>query len=273
MERLFTDVCWDNPTKQDYLFTPPSEYGEWDPQRRPRGRVIVWDQWNSPACVWYSGIHIVNWYNILEDDRLWSTREQINPWGIWIDFCKERWYSDKWTSIQDMANYLKRKWLIQWRTQIPNHIWLEKVIDNMKKAIDMWYFLHTGSSNWDWTKTRINKKYTLRTDRKFVWHGFSIVDYDNTGFIAINSRWPDWCDSWYFHIPFELSDKLYSKLVYIDKDDTWWFQRLKDKEKAKEGVRQLKKIYDLDISKSNKENCWKIATELRTNYWFTDKDL
>lgn len=40
-----------------------------------------------------------------------------------------------------------------------------------------------------------------------------------------------------------------------------------------EGVRQLKKIYALDIPQSSKDMCSKIATNLRNTYGFTDKDL
>ena len=56
----------------------------------------------------------------------------------------------------------------------------------------------------------------------------------------------------------------------------FWNRNTKEqyiKNKAMEGVRQLKKIYALDISQASKDMCSKIATELRNTYWFTDNDL
>jgi hypothetical protein len=59
---------------------------------------------------------------------------------------------------------------------------------------------------------------------------------------------------------------IYSKLVIIDKDDSGYFERIKNKSKAMEGVRALKKIYELAISTDAKNMCSKIATELRAVY-------
>ena len=144
----------------------------------------------------------------------------------------------------------------------------------MKKALDSWYLMNTGSSNGDRQTTGITGMYTLRTDWKFVWHAWSIIDYDDRWFIAINSRGKRGKELWYFHVPFNLVDKLYSKLVIMDSDDSRYFEKIKERSQALEAVRQLKKTYALSLlSQSGKDMCGKIATELRNTYGFTDKDL
>jgi hypothetical protein len=142
----------------------------------------------------------------------------------------------------------------------------------MKRALDMWYFMNTGSSNGDRTKTKLERKYIVRTDGRFVWHAFSIIDYDDKWFIAINSWWPLWCDKGYFHVPFDVVDKIYSCLVIIDFDDSGYFARLKDRSKAMDLVRSLKSMYE-SLPAQRQEITHNYADYLRTYYGFTDNDL
>lgn len=266
--------CFDNPIKTDYKFEIKEELC-WIRSKRPKDKVIVQNQEDTPACTFYSEYHTINWYNILEDERNWISRQQINPREPRNKFCKARWYYDRWYNIQWAATEAKKEWMIVWWSTISNDIQKNEQIEKMKKALDMWFFINTGSANWDRSIIKKTWIYTTRKDNVFVWHAWSIVDYNETKkcFIAINSRGIRWKEKWYFYVPYDLVDKIYSKLVIIDKDDSWYFEKIKNKSKAMEWVRQLKKIYELDIPQLNKDMCWKIATELRNTYLFTDKDL
>jgi hypothetical protein len=64
-----------------------------------------------------------------------------------------------------------------------------------------------------------------------------------------------------------LVDKVYSKLVIIDKDDSGVFKKIKEKAQAMEAVRSLKKTYALSLlSQVSRDMCSKIATDLRNTY-------
>jgi len=269
-ERNFN--CFDNPTATDYQFEVDETLNGLN-SKRPKEKIKIQNQEKTPACTFFSAYHVINGYNLLEDERQGIDRPQTNPLVPWNEFCKARGYYDKWYTIQWAATEAKKAGKIVGWTSIDNKSPNDVQVEKMKKALDMWYFLNTGSGNGDWSATGKTGIYTIRTDNKFVGHAWSIVDYDSKWFIAINSRGIRWKERWYFYVPFGLVDKIYSKLVIIDKDDSWYFEKIKNKSKAMEWVRQLKKIYGLDIPQLNKDMCGKIATELRTIYWFTDKDL
>ena len=265
--------CFDNPTQSDYKF-------EWEDMlsginsKRPKDKIKVQDQKQTPACTFYSAYHVINGYNLLEDERQGIDRPQIDPLVPRNEFCKYRGNYTMWYSIQWAATEAKKAGKIIGRLSIGNELSNDVQVEKMKKALDSWYFMNTGSSNGDRQTTGSTGTYTLRTDTKFVWHARSIIDYDTKWFIAINSRGIRWKELWYFHVPFNLVDKLYSKLVIMDTDDSWYFQRIKERSQAMDAVRQLKKIYALSLlSSSSKDMCGKIATELRNIYGFTDKDL
>jgi len=270
-ERNFN--CFDNPTSTDYKFEENDELAGIN-SKRPKEKVQVQDQERTPACTFYSAYHVINGYNLLEDERQGVDRPQIDPLIPWNAFCKARGYYDKGYTIQWAATEAKKAGKIIWWTSIGNELTNDVQVEKMKKALDMWYFLNTGSGNGDRQTTGSTWTYTLRTDGQFVGHAWSIVDYDSKGFIAINSWGIRGKEQGYFHVPFNLVDKIYSKLCIIDKDDSLYFERIKEKSQAMETVRQLKKTYSLSLlSQSSRDMCGKIATELRNTYWFTDKDL
>lgn len=269
----FTDTAWDVPSKQDYIRNPSEEdWLEWIRSKRPTEKLKVQDQWQTPACTFYSAYHVINAYNILEDERQGQERPQIDPAIPRAEFCRWRWYSNSGYSIQWAANKAKKAGKIKWWATIPQYEPIESKIAKMKKALDMGYFINTGSSNGDWTKTKLERKYIVRTDGRFVWHARSIVDYDDEWFIALNSWWPYWCDKWYFHVPFDVVDKIYSALVIIDADDSWYFEKLKGKSKAMNLVRSLKSMYEF-LPAKRQEISHNMADYLRTFYWFTDEEL
>ena len=239
----------DEPSSRDYPFDEyrkvkeeNTEYSEWTPSGRPREKSIVFNQYNTPACTAFSDGHIYNWNNIIENERLWENREQKNPNIFWDAFCLERNNFNTGTSIQTMALWYKKKLLIEWFVTITNGV---GQIDKIKRAIDAWYRISTGSNNWNWTKTKNTGIYTLRTDKKIVWHAFAIVDYEQDFFWAINSYGNKWgLYEWYFKIPFTLIDKIYSKLVIIDKNDSKTFQKFKDRIRVNEIITLAKMLYN-----------------------------
>lgn len=239
----------DEPTNRDYTFQQfedikheDPEYAEWGGKQRPKNKLIVQNQEQTPACVWYANGHIANANNLIEDAELWETRPQVNPAIRWDEFCTIRNNWKTGTSIQAFAQFMKNIWLFEWYVTISNKE--TNIVAKMKKAIDNGNFLLTGSMNGDRYTTWKTGIYTLRTDGKFVWHGRDIVDYWADYFRAINSRWPNrGIYGWYFKVPFDLVTKIYSKLAIIDKNDSFYFQKLKDRIKVEEIKKLSKEIY------------------------------
>jgi hypothetical protein len=270
VQHQFTDTCWDAPTKQDYLWNPPEELA-WLHSKRPKDKVIVQNQLSTPACTFFSTYHVVNWNNVLEDERNGATRQQIDPMIPRNDFCRKRWYWNAGYSIQWALQEAKVAQKITGWASIPTELPVDQQILKINQALDMGYFICTGSANGDWAKTQITHNYTVNGGQ-FVGHAFCIVDRDDNWYLALNSWWPTWCEWWYFHIPRNVVDKLYSKLVVIDYDDSGYFQKLKDKSKAMTLVRDLKSLYG-DLPAHWQEVSHSLADYLRTYYWFNDTDL
>lgn len=269
---MYFNDAYDFPTKQDYKWSDYQYTLQGDVIERPFDKVKVQNQGSLPACVWFANTHIINGNNILEDNIIWQDRTQIDAKQLWNEYCINRGYANGGTSIQDMAKFTTKKWLIQGYITITGTG--DLLVANMKKALDMGHFILTGSSNGDRTQTKNTGIYTLRTDGKYVGHWWDIVWYGDGFFWGMNSYGNRWPHKWYFKVPFSMVDKLFSKLAIIDKDDSWYFLKLKEKSQAMESVRQLKKIYALSfLPEQQKKECSDIANTLRLVYWFTDNDL
>lgn len=208
--------CIDIPDSRDYTRENFEEFALGNSKIRPKDKVIVQNQWSVWACTRFGITHVVNGNNLLEYSDAWFVYNQINAMDVWNR-------SDKSILLQSAVNQMKNEWLIAWYVR-------PKTIEQMKKSLDLWYFIYTGSNNWDWGKTRSTKIYALRTDGKIVWHAYAIVWYNDVWWIAINSYWPKRWDKWYFTIPFEYTDKLFTKYSIIDKANN--FSEFKVKEKA-----------------------------------------
>jgi len=242
-----TNYAYDIPSNKDYTFdefftnTNENEL-KWINSKRPEN-VKIWNQGNTPACTCYSATHIFNGNNILEDSVDWTSREQQDPIVFWNKFCTDRNNFNSGTSIQTMANWFKNNKYIQWYVTI----WVKEKdkIAKMKKALDGWFFLSTGSSFGDWSKIKQTGIYSEREDRKFVWHAWAIVDYWDGFFRGVNS-YGDKRGKYngMFKVPFDMVDKIYSCLVFIDKDDTWTLNELKTKKKVEELLTIAKQLYN-----------------------------
>jgi len=90
----FTDTAWDIPSKFDYLRDVEEEVSG-IANKRPKIKLKVQDQKQTPACTFFSAYHVINAYNILEDERQGQDRPQIDPAIPWAEFCRDRGYSNR----------------------------------------------------------------------------------------------------------------------------------------------------------------------------------
>lgn len=236
------NYAFDKPDKRDFKWSDYEELVSWEKSPRPKEKFKVQNQWNTPACTVFSAGHLHNGMNLLEDERLQEDRPQKELMKIRDLFCSERWYSNVGAIIQDVAKWFKNKWYIAWYVTLD---WTgNKLIEQMKKALDMWNFISCGSGNGDWWETKRTWYYTVRWDWQFVWHAWCIVDYWDWFFRCINSYGDKrWQYNWYFKLRFEDIEKVYSKLCFIDKDDSGAFTKLADKERARQMIVLAKELY------------------------------
>ena len=275
-EIIFSNVPLDRPTKQDYQFFIPDSYWAWEPLWRPKDKIKLQDQHQTPACGCFWGYHIVNANNINEDTVNWWNREQITIMNKWNEFCKERWYSNHGTDLQTFAAWMKNKLDIDGYSTISNTLSQEEQVKKIRQALSLWKFIYTGSQHWDWGYAWSTGIYKTRTDGKIVWHLYALVmDVpEKQAFLCPNSWGTDRGEDWYFYLPYSEIKNIYTKLVIFDKDDSGLFLKIKEKSQAMEWVRQLKKIYAItQLPLNDKKLCKSLADSLRIIYWFTDKDL
>lgn len=263
------NYCRDEPTTKDYQFTDFEDVYSWEKSPRPKAKLRVQNQWSTPACTCFSLGHIYNWNNLLEDEKAWENRPQVEIMDIWKQFCDNRGYDNVWSSIQTAAQFYKKTWRIEGYVTINWDI--SQQVSRMRKSLDMGYFLSTWSSNWDRTATKKTWIYTQRKDNKFVWHAFCIVDYMDDYFRAVNSFWDTrWPYNWYFKIMNTDVDKLYSKLSIIDRDDTGNFKQSKEVEKAKICIKAAQDLYHTSLNEWTYDACHKFADNLRILYNIKD---
>lgn len=277
MEEIMWNYAYDEPRNTDYLFDTYEENAEWNEnKKRPREKFTVQNQLATVACTIFSATHLHNGLNLLEDEQLGIERQQLNPMTPRNKFCQERWYYDKGSSIQTVANWMKKNWYIEWYVTISNSEDINKINASMKKAIDMWNFISCGSAYGDWWTIRKTGIYSENAEKKFVGHARCIVDYvlDNEGDVdyywCINSYWPSWgIHKGYFKLPANMVKNVYSKLVFIDKSETHLFSRIKEVEKIKQGISLFREVYastTLDSIRNyfDKVQFWKNLSEI---YW------
>jgi len=205
----------DNPSSQNYIRDDyMHEYSKWVASKFNKEKIKVRDQFDDSttykACTNYALCAVYNWYNVSEYESKWVEFEQVNPKTYWHIFQNSRWRPNVWSDVQTMLKFYRKMWWIDWHMEAKTTEWA-------KNAIDNWFVIYTWSSKFDWKKSWEQKKAVLWN---WGWHAFSIIWYDTNWFIAINSFGADWWDKWYFTIPYEHFDKLFSKNVVIDKDDT-----------------------------------------------------
>ena len=91
----------------------------------------------------------------------------------------------------------------------------------------------------------------------------------------MNSFWPDWWDKWYFDLPYDLvfTEWFYSINAVVDVDNSSKFDDSIEKQRVKEAVRNMKKIYENTKNPLTKAKVAEFATRARKTYDFTDAEL
>jgi hypothetical protein len=206
------------------------EYSNWVSSSRQEKEIVLFDQNKTPLCTWYALQHIVNWYNVVEDIKNEGKiiREQKNP-GEYKD--------DRPHYLQDRLNQFKSLWLIEWWVVLDNN----KKAEQMKQALDRGHLLYTWGGKIDRAKAR--KTPTIEFKASWIGHAFAIVWYEGNLFKIANSFGRDYGDNGYNYVRDTDVTKLFSCYAIIDKDDKWYFQKFKDKQKAKQLIAIAKDLY------------------------------
>lgn len=179
-------------------------------------------EWNPSACGSYSASISTNAMNA--DEGTYGSSPETSSW--WKDFWKilldAGLASTVWGSYQiDNINLLEQKGYIAGKYWCKN----QNAVDD---AIDSGFAISTGSKEIDWVATRANNNIAVRWEGSA--HLFTILGKDDSKqcYIAKDSGGRDkWysMDKWYFYIPYDMFDTLYTCYALIDK----WNQDVIDK--------------------------------------------
>ena len=209
----------DEPRETDFLRSDYiwNDYGEWETKKIvDQVKIKVRNQFDQEetykACSAYWLTAIFNWNQGVEFLKQWIEFEQEDPRWKRNTFQAERWYLDKGASLQEMMSFFKKHWLIDWYLKTVN-------VEETKNAINNWCLIYSWSNYWNRSQT--SKSWELTIMEYTTWHCFSIIDFDENGFIAINSFWEKRWNKWFFHINYEKYSKLFTTYAIIDHDDTW----------------------------------------------------
>lgn len=225
---------FDNPDSRDYSYEKffMNEYWQgavkkvWD-----RTKVSIWNQFDDKttykACTVYASWILYNAYNIVEYSRFNVEFNQVDPKFKRHQFQETRWRPNTGSSLQTVMRFFRSKWWIDW--------WLvSETIEWTKNAIKNWFLIYTGSDKCDWNATGKSKVFVYKNN--WSWHAFSLVDYNDDWFIAVNSFGKKWWDEWYFLVPYNNFNDLYTKNVIIDKDDTGIIKNLNYENEYKKAI-------------------------------------
>ena len=216
-EIIIENTCTDEPKSTDYKRSDVfgDEEVEWAKiVKWPKDKLILQNQ-NSDkrtykACTRFGLMHCMNAENVNEFLNQWFDYKQDNATDFWLRLQQSRWRLNIGSSLQSALNQAKKEWFIDWYVVCETE-------DQMKKAIDNWMFIYTGSDKIDWTKTGQKKETVL-----WCWwgHAFCIWIYDNYWFIPVNSFGEKRGNWWYWTIHFGMKNKLYTTYAVIDKDSS-----------------------------------------------------
>jgi len=253
--------------KRAYPFSDFEAYFEWESKTFPYDKEIMFDQKWYPACTRYSVTLISNGENINEYAKHNKEYAQIDPLKVWLR-------SNKLKSIQAGMEQLYKENLIK------AYLWIDKIGEDwfrqMEKAIDLWCFINSWSSDWDWAMIWKTGVYSTQ-NKKFAGHARGYVGYDRARrvFKAITSFGPKYWKNWYFEVPYDMvfQKGMYSKHAIVDVDNSSNFIDSIEKQWAKDVVRACKKLYENTKNPKGLEEVRQTANALRTIYNFTDADL
>lgn len=235
-EIIVENACFDEPRASDRTREQVfgDEMAEWSKQ------FVKWPEWTivynqnlDPRtlkwCVWYAVYHIYNAQQMNEWKNNWSEFIQEDPKNYWFRFQAYRGRPNTWSSLQQHLDFMrKQEKSIEWSV-------LCQTEEQMKMAVDRWYFILSWSKRCDWTKTGKTWIFSLVDDGPD--HGIAIVGYDWKWFIAKNSFWGWRWNKWYFYIPFGYKKYLFSCNAIIDADSTGKLQAYKFEKEYQESIK------------------------------------
>lgn len=243
----YIDNNLDIPDTNDYIFEDLFWATETpDLKSFPKEELMVQNQKlfsdTQMACWCFWLTHISNAQNILEFWKIWKSYNQVVARDLWLEYIKENPKARyEWSTLQTWLNRFKNMWLIIWYTKINS-------IEDAKKAIDLWQYIYSWALNWDWNS--VKNTWIYKTSKtKTYGHLFTAwVWYNDVWFIAINSYWPK---NWYFIIPYEEWNNLYSKYAIVDNENEEVIKTYKDLVKQISSM-DLQGYTDLYFSYRNK---------------------
>jgi len=254
--------AFDAPDSRDYPYEQyKDEFAEWE-TKRPYRDIILWNQEMKPYCTRYGLRHCINAQNLLEYKEQWIEYTQVSPDTDWETGSKIK-------SIQSAMSDSRKRWDTELNMVIKKDA---NMIANMRDALSKWMYIYTWSNNWYWTRIKRTFNYEIIPWRTDIWHAFLIIEDipEKEQFKAVNSYGSKRADKWYFYIDYDMVDKLYTLNPIKDKVDTEKFNRIKNRENAKEMVRILKKM---NYNWADRTWTKTQADYLRKTYSFTDDDL
>ena len=204
MENAAIDI----PSPLDYDFNIMMTWDE--VEQVEYKNTYVQNQWTTrtpptkSACTCFWLAHISTEQNFLD----WEIKTIL--WEELRDDALKLWAKDWWWwSLQWALKLAKNKWLITWYTKV----W---TLQKTKQALNIKHLIYTWSNKIDWKATKTNDNVAVYKENSPA-HCFCIVGYNETSFIAKNSYWAEKYDWWYFYIPFEMFNDLFSRYAITDK--------------------------------------------------------
>lgn len=195
--------------------------------------------WNYAACGAYSASHSTNVMNA-EEWTYWLNKETTSTWKEFWEIQKNEYRgSDKYGSYQeDNINMLQKYGYIAGSYRCKRQ-------RDTDEAIDNGFAISTGSKEIDWEKTRKNGWVAVRWEGGA--HLFTIVgkDDDKKWYIVRDSWGKLRMNKWYFFVPYDMYDVLYTCYGLIDKKN----QHIIDVVLANKEL--LKRVKSLGITNGN----------------------
>lgn len=163
------------------------------------------------ACSRYGILHAINAQNKAVAERDGMRTYEYNPEVMWDNYLRVNPQAEKeGATLQSSLDQMVELSLITGYTRLNG-------IESMKASLRSFRPIYTGSKQCNWNSVRDEKRYSLGTGYA---HIFCIVGFDGSGWIAINSYWPN---NGVFHIDYKYTDSLFSCYALSDSRDQYLF--------------------------------------------------
>lgn len=162
------------------------------------------------GCSRFGIAHLVNAQNSVRAQiTRTSAPTEVLGKDLWLEYLEENPAAEAdGATLLSALDQAKARGLITERLIV-------RTIQDAKSAIDVARFIYTGSLDGDWGKVRREHMYD-RIPGKSNGHVFLIDDYDDRGFIAMNSYGEG---NGRFVIPYKYWDLLYTRYAVVDSRD------------------------------------------------------